>query len=230
MLSGLDLFSGIGGLTLALSPWVKTLAYCERDDFSRAVLLSRMSKNDVTRAPIWTDIRTLGRTQIDVPIDIVFGGFPCQPFSGAARGRNTALDLWPEMRRVVSEIRPRFVFAENVEKKAIDAAAIDLRTGGGYVVRCVQVSAASVGAAHQRDRYWLLADAHGDFKLRVALDAQTSGPQKARDSRQWQKHRPELLGVDDGLPYRMDRLSALGNAVVPQAARRAFEFMMWEHP
>lgn len=89
MLNGLDLFSGIGGLTLALAPWVRPVAYCENDRYAQSVLLSRISSGDLPNAPIWDDVRTLKAW--DIPnVDIVYGGFPCQDVSVA--GARAGLD------------------------------------------------------------------------------------------------------------------------------------------
>jgi len=85
VLNGLDLFSGIGGISLALDPWVRTVAYCERDRYAQAVLLSRMRAAQLCAAPIWDDVRTL-RFELLPPIDIITGGFPCQDISVAGAG------------------------------------------------------------------------------------------------------------------------------------------------
>ena len=81
MLNGLDLFSGIAGLSLALDPWVRPIAYCEIDRYAQGVLLSRMADGQIPVAPIWDDIRTLtaerfGGRGSRTEIDIIFGGFP----------------------------------------------------------------------------------------------------------------------------------------------------------
>jgi len=75
-MNGLDLFSGIGGIGIALEPWVRTVAYCERDRYAQGVLLSRMRSGDIDTAPIWDDVTTL-RGDMLPRIDIIFGGFPC---------------------------------------------------------------------------------------------------------------------------------------------------------
>ena len=119
MLNGLDLFSGIGGLTMALSPWVRPIAYCEKDRYCHAVLLSRMRKRELPRAPIWDDITSLRTTMLprNGGVDIVYGGFPCQDISQA--GDQVGLDgprskLFFELVRLVNELRPELVFLENV--------------------------------------------------------------------------------------------------------------------
>jgi site-specific DNA-cytosine methylase len=80
-LRGLSLFSGIGGDTLALSPYVETIAYCEKDKYCQSVLLSRMSDGLIAKAPIWDDIRTLSSTVLPEGIDVIYGGSVGQNYS-----------------------------------------------------------------------------------------------------------------------------------------------------
>jgi hypothetical protein len=79
-LYALDLFSGIGGNTLGLNDYIRTIAYCEFERHAQGVLLSRMRSGDIKPAPIWDDVRTLGKAQFATPVDIVLGGFPCQVY------------------------------------------------------------------------------------------------------------------------------------------------------
>lgn len=159
-MNGLDLFSGIGGIGIALEPWVRTVAYCERDRYAQGVLLSRMRSGEIDTAPIWDDVTTL-RGEMLPRIDIIFGGFPCQDLSVAGRG--AGLDgersgLFFEIARLARECQPRFVFLENVpairtrggERVVKELASI------GYDCRWTTLSAASVGAPHKRDRWFLL--------------------------------------------------------------------------
>jgi DNA (cytosine-5)-methyltransferase 1 len=116
LLNGLDLFSGIGGLTIALAPWCRPVAYCENDRYAQGVLLSSMRSGKIGVAPIWDDVRTLGAKTVR-NIDIIYGGFPCQDLSCAGTG--AGLDgerssLFFEIARLAGELRPRFVFLENV--------------------------------------------------------------------------------------------------------------------
>ena len=116
MLNGLDLFSGIGGISIALSPWVRTIAYCEQDRYAQSVLLSRMSEGKLHRAPIWDDVQTLTGEMLPT-IDIIFGGFPCQDISVAGRGEGLGGErsgLFYEIIRLTKETRTPFVFLENV--------------------------------------------------------------------------------------------------------------------
>jgi site-specific DNA-cytosine methylase len=161
VLHGLDLFSGIGGLSLALQPWVRTIAYCEIDEHCRAVIRNHSRRGALDTAPIFGDVRELCAEHLTEPVDIVFGGFPCQDISLA--GRRAGLDgersgLYREVVRLVGELRPTFVFLENVA--AIRAHAwrvIQDLAGLGFDCRWTALSAAEVGAPHRRDRWWLLA-------------------------------------------------------------------------
>ena len=162
MLHGLDLFSGIGGVTLALSGYIKPIAYCEVDRYSQALLLSRMRTGQLPVAPIWDDVCTLSGRDISCPLDIVTGGFPCQDISSAGRG--AGLDgkrssLFWQLFRIVAETKPSFVFLENVPAirtrglKEVVRAFTDV----GYDCRWTCVSAADVGAPHLRKRWFMLA-------------------------------------------------------------------------
>lgn len=163
VLNGLDLFSGIGGIGLALSPWVRTVAYCEQDRYAQAVLMSRMRAGDIDRAPIWDDVRTL-RGDMLSGIDIIFGGFPCQDISVAGTGKGLEgkrSGLFFEIMRLVDEVRPSFVFLENVpaiRTRGLNRVLYEF-TARGYDCRWTVLSAASVGAPHLRERWFLLAHA-----------------------------------------------------------------------
>lgn len=160
-LNGLDLFSGIGGIGIALNEWVRTVAYCEQDRYAQGVLLSRMQSGDIDRAPIWNDVRTL--TQRLLPtIDIIFGGFPCQDISVAGAGKGLDGErsgLFFEIIRLAKEIGPSFVFLENVP--AIRTRGLEQVIKAfaeiGYDCRWTTLSAASIGAPHKRERWFLLA-------------------------------------------------------------------------
>lgn len=160
-MNGLDLFSGIGGITLALAPWVRPVAYCENERYAQAVLLSRMLARDLPDAPIWDDVRTLDACSIPIPVDIVYGGFPCQDISVAGNGTGLAGErsgLYFEVERLVKELTPTFVFLENVP--AIRTRGAERVVKGlaslGYDCRWTTLSAAQIGANHKRERWWLL--------------------------------------------------------------------------
>jgi DNA (cytosine-5)-methyltransferase 1 len=166
-LKGLSLFSGIGGLDLALTEWVRTVAYCENDRYCQGVLLSNMQPGNLDVAPIWDDVRTLRADRLCWNPDIIFGGFPCQDISVAGLGAGLEGErsgLIFEVFRLVRQCRPRFVFLENVPAitcRGLDRILLEL-TQMGYDARWTIVSASEFGAPHLRKRWFLLAHSNGD--------------------------------------------------------------------
>lgn len=170
----LDLFSGIGGFALGFeSIGAKPVGFCEIEPFPRAVLAHHWPG-----VPIHDDIKTLSvhsvpwlRAEADKGIDIICGGFPCQPHSvaGKRKGVEDERHLWPEYARLVREIRPRWVLAENVpgiRSTAADEVIGDLEAAG-YEVWPFVVGADNVGAPHRRKRVWFLAHLKGAGQLRA---------------------------------------------------------------
>jgi DNA (cytosine-5)-methyltransferase 1 len=216
----LHLFAGAGGGILAghlLGH--RCIGAVERDPFAKSVLLARQRDGSLPPFPIFSDIRTFDARPYRGRADIVAGGFPCQVNSSASRGRRVAEDLWPEFIRVVADAAPGLVFAENVTRKAIDAAADDLEALG-YVAACIQVSAKDLGADHVRERYWLLAHANLHSELLRTVNAEMAGRARVHP-RVWETY-PNEPRVADGLANRMDRLEATGNGQVPSVAAAAF--------
>lgn len=162
----LDLFSGIGGFSLGLErAGMNTVAFCEIQPFCQKVL----AKNFPNK-PIFEDIKKLnGRSLLEHgidKIDLVCGGFPCQPFSIAGQKKSTKddRDLWPEMFRVIVETRPTWVIGENVANfinLAFARTKSDLESVG-YTVRPFVIPACAVGAQHRRDRVWIVAYLGGE--------------------------------------------------------------------
>ena len=217
VLNGLDLFSGIGGIGLALSPWVRTVAYCEQDRYAQAVLMSRMRAGDIDRAPIWDDVRTLRGDMLD-GIDIIFGGFPCQDISVAGAGRGLEGDrsgLFFEIVRLAEEVQPAFLFLENVaaiRTRGLARVCVELARLG-FDLRWTTVSAAEVGAPHLRRRWFLLA-AHPD---RLWELQQTGSEREVRDGLGklcGSFSNPDRIGLRDGREW-----SSEGEAEADRLAR-----------
>jgi len=208
----LDLFSGIGGFSLGLErAGMRTVAFCEIDPYCRRVLARHWP-----HVPCYCDIRTLTAERLaadGIAVDLICGGFPCQPFSSAARGRNLRnVSLWPEMCRIISECRPGWIVCENVvdlDRLAIRQVVADLEGLGYEVAPPLEIPACAVGHDHRRARIWICG--HTDRK------SQSSRAIHDQVGRLPEHHsRAGSMGAADGLSRRMDRLRSLGNAVVPQ--------------
>lgn len=245
-LTHLSLFSGIGGLDLAAEmAGIETVGQCEFADYPTRVLELHWPN-----VPRWRDIRTLTgesfyeRTGLRT-VDIISGGFPCQPFSvaGKQKGKGDDRYLWPEMLRVISEVKPAWVIGENVlgiVDLALDQVLSDLE-GSGYEAQAFAVPACAVDAPHKRYRVAIIGCRLDDGirKPLYAVDAdpgcnglqrctrvevlrgredslqamRNGGSHPAREN--WPSE-PGMGRVVNGLSHRMDRIKCLGNAVVPQ--------------
>lgn len=246
----LDLFSGIGGFALAakMVGGIETVGFCEIDPWARKVL-----QKNFPNVPTHHDIKTLKGDEYGT-IDLITGGFPCQPFSvaGPQRAQKDDRHLWPEMLRVVTNARPTWVLCENVAgliKLGLDQVEADLEAEG-YTVRTLVVPACAVGANHRRERVWILANTAGDGCNESSLcscygqanEWGEKGQEEDSDherccgvwpeldgrsdtTRAWGTE-PPALRVDDGLPSRMDRNRGLGNAIVPQVAAEILRAMI----
>ena len=192
MLRHLDLFSGIGGFSLGLesTSGFETVAFCEIEKFPRKIL-----KKHWPHVKQYKDIKELTNEQLEtdgiIPIDIITGGYPCQPFSvaGSQRGEKDKRHLWPEMFRLVKECRPTWVIGENVGghiKLGLDTVLEDLESEG-YSTRAFSISASSIGANHKRERVWILAhsERNDNFNKEQRVDGEKkeiSGEYRKKDS------------------------------------------------
>ena len=222
----LDLFSGIGGFALA-AQWAgfETIAFSEVNKYAIRVLAKHwphvQNLGDIKKYEQWPELGT---------IDLLTGGFPCQPFSNAGKRRGKRDDryLWPSMLGVIQRYRPTWVLGENVTgfiSLGLDTCLSDLETAG-YSARTFILPACAVGAKHRRDRCWIVAtnshtDSHGfqgwthtkqntwvqkEFERLVQVELRISIPTGKCD------------GVAHGVSHRVDKLQGLGNAIVPQVA------------
>lgn len=248
MWTHLDTFSGIGGFALA-ARWtgrIETVQFVEIDPFCRRVL----AKN-FPGVPIERDVRTFtgyGR------IDLLTGGFPCQPWSAAGKrwGVDDHRDLWPELARIVRVLRPRWTLFENVPgiigmDGGLDRVLADLGESG-YATGTVVIPAAAVGAYHRRDRVWIAAHRNEHGEPVGALDGNAgrgklrrSGAEALRSVGESPHGLPGRMdgrsafgpAWEDGVPRvtqheenRVNKLKSLGNAIVPQVAYELLEMML----
>lgn len=215
----LALFAGAGGGLLGTHfLGLVTVCAVERNEHRRCVLSQRQNDRCLPRFPIWDDICTFKGIRWRGTIDFVSGGFPCQAFSTAARGRNNAANLWPEMARVIREVQPAYVFAENVTRAAIEQAASDC-AAMGYKTEMLTLSASDLGADHIRERHWLLAYSDDKSQLRSLVNAKMAECEKFHQG-VWQTL-PWQSRMDDGLARRVERYEATGNGQVPIVAATA---------
>ena len=215
-----SLFSGIGGLELGLerAGVGRVVWQVERDPFCRRVLAKHWP--EVER---FEDVREVGRANL-APVDVLCGGFPCQDISSAGRKRGIGgaqSGLWSEFARIIGELRPAAVVIENsadLAKRGLLTVLRDLAFRG-FDAEWSVVSACSVGAPHLRRRLFVLAYANAQGESALSEHEEVAGlPTDAGRLRDRWNTAPERLRVAHGVPARMDRLRALGNAVVPQVA------------
>jgi site-specific DNA-cytosine methylase len=213
----------------------RVVAYVEIEAFAIANLVNKMESGQLPPAPIYTDIKTFPSEVFRDRVDLITGGYPCQPFSAAGqrRGTDDPRHLWPFIRRHIQTIRPVQCFFENVEghiSLGLRTVISDLEEDG-YRATWGIFSAREVGAPHQRKRVYILADTDSTSWQGGCLPsgvheehsiAYSSG-NGVRDeaSQQWLPE-PRLGRVVDGCAHRVDRLRLLGNGVVPQTAAKAY--------
>jgi len=229
-----SLFTGIGGFDLA-ARWagLTNLFQVEINEYCLGIL-----KKHFPGAKQFRDIKDFNGKAFRGSVDILSGGFPCQPFSvaGKRKGLSDQRYLWPDMLRVVKEVQPAWVLAENVyglvtlqRGLVLEKVCADLE-GAGYEVQPYIVPACAVGAVHKRERLWVLAYSH-HYGLQRELHENRrkkdrlpeTFPAHALCDNEKQLPKPYVTGGYDGIPHRMDRIKALGNAIVPQVAYEFFK-------
>lgn len=218
----LDLFSGIGGFSLGLErAGMETVAFCEIEEFCCKILNKHWPN-----VPIHNDIKELNGKKYRGTIDVVCGGFPCQPFSVAGKraGKEDDRHLWPEMLRIISESKPAWVIGENVSGfvgMELDSCITDLENED-YAVTAFILPACALNAMHRRDRVWIVANNNSERRKRGRqrpLEGQFAiqgceNVRRAEDlPRRSNLYESKLCRNANGVSKRLD---ALGNAVMPQ--------------
>ncbi|MEL0098292.1 MAG: DNA cytosine methyltransferase [Opitutae bacterium] len=158
----LALCAGYGGLELGIEQvldGVKTVCFVEGECFAAQHLVKKMEDGSLHAAPIWSNVRTFNGEPWRGKVDIITGGFPCQPYSSAGKqlADKDPRDLWPDFVRIVGEVRPGLLFFENVPgivKWRLNQIILDLDQLGYSCAWCV-VAASDVGALHKRKRWFL---------------------------------------------------------------------------
>jgi DNA (cytosine-5)-methyltransferase 1 len=218
-----SLFSGIGGLELGLemTGGFQTVWQVEIDDYAGKVL-----KKHWPDVPLYKDVREVGGRNLE-PVDLICGGFPCQPHSlaGARKAENDERDLWEEFHRIIRELRPRWVLAENVP--GLLSSRLGGRPGGffgkvladlaeiGYDAEWDCIPASALGAHHQRDRVWILAyptgrngkgnEIHPGDELETLLNGQAGSPESGGERCSHVAHANSQRGNRSGARTEKDR-------------------------
>ena len=215
-----SLFSGIGGFDLA-AEWMgwQNIFQVEIEEYCQRLLAQNFPNVERHR-----DIREFDGKQYAGRIDIISGGFPCQPFSqaGKRQGKDDPRHLWPQMLRIISEIEPRWVLGENVSGifswsggLVFDEIQSDL-ADIGYETIPVRIPAVAVGAPHRRDRWWFVANSNSKRLERRSTGGKGEEKQiTKRHTRQvcrsffgWEKNwlevAAELCVLGNGLPVELD--------------------------
>jgi DNA (cytosine-5)-methyltransferase 1 len=239
----LHLFAGagggiLGGLLLGHRP----VCAVEINEYCRKILLQRQRDGILPRFPIWDDVQTFDGKPWRGIVDVVCGGFPCQDISAAGKGAGIKGErsiLWKHMARIVSEVRPQYVFAENsplLVGRGLGMVLCDLASLG-YDARWGVVGAHHVASPHARERIWILAYAKvpdeknsklGESRKREAQIQPRGLHGNKRRTNPWLREmepKPRMVRVADGMAYRVDRLEAIGNGQVPLVAATAWRIL-----
>ena len=237
----LSFCSGYGGIERGLDLAGvnhRVIAFVEIESYAIANLVSKMESGQLPPAPIYTDLKTFPGHLFRDAVDIITGGYPCQPFStaGMRKGKEDPRHLWPCIRQHISAIRPIRCFFENVQghvSLGLSTVISDLEEDG-FKSTFGLFSANEVGAPHERKRVFVMADSNNTFSKRESLssgmdkkltDLNSSSPSSRGFTSQHWVSEPGVARVVDGCPHRVDRHRLLGNAVVPQTAARAWQVL-----
>lgn len=233
ILTHFSLFTGIGGIDLA-AEWAgfETVGQCEWADYQTKVL-----EKHWPNVPRWRDVHDVTIESIRARgikgITLLSGGFPCQPHSviGERKASSDERDLWPEYRRIIDEVRPKWVLGENVRGILSSEDGQFFRNllrdfaNLGYNVGWCCYGANRVGALHQRERVFIIAYSNSNGLQRLQQQKiqgkqVLSWYQDCGSIEEWKRrsmlYEPKLCRSLNGVPRGMDRLKCLGNSVVPQ--------------
>ena len=225
-ISHISLCNGYGGIDLGLKrvlPNVRTICYVEIEAICIANLVAKMEEGGLDAAPVWTNLKTFDARPFRGKVDVLSGGFPCQPFSHAGRreGTEDPRHLFPSIERVVSECRPRIIFLENVEgiisakyggepETSVLKYVLERLEALDYTAEAGIFSAEEVGAPHRRKRVFILCVSNNDRERLVRIKEKDGKESTLEEPRREDTDRccePSQLGdtQHDGLPATEER-------------------------
>jgi DNA (cytosine-5)-methyltransferase 1 len=231
----LSLFSGAGGGLLGskLLGW-RCIGYVEWEEYCQRVLRQRIEDGCLDNAPIFGDIRAFNAEYAGSYrglVDVVTGGFPCQPFSCAGKrlGEDDPRNMWPATIECIRLVRPKYALLENVPallNSGYFSRILGDLAEAGYDARWAIISAQSQGAPCKRERLFLACtnSEHGQARMGAVEDWQKQVWE--RNERKcpefWLQAPPDACGMGHGVADWMDRLKAIGNGQVPAVVRAAW--------
>jgi len=238
ILTELSLFSGGGGGLLATQHLLgfKTICYCEIKKQSQKQLIARIQDGLLDNSPIYDDVRTFDGRPWRGLVDVLTAGFPCQGYSNAGKrlGAEDSRNLWPDTIRIARESGAKWLLLENV------AALLTFNYFGqimsdlaesGYDARYECVSAFDVGAAHLRERLWIIANTHGGRRVKQAYVKKVQGNRgrNVPDRLPGWEAESKMVRTAHGLARGMgQQLESLGDGQVPYALAEAWFRMVSE--
>ena len=216
----------------------RVVAYVEIEAYAIRNLVDKMETGELAPAPIFTDVKQFPAKHFRGKVDIVTGGYPCQPFSSAGqrKGKDDPRHLWPFLLKHVKAINPVRCFWENVyghvrlglRKVLSDMESENFKTEFGVF------SAAEAGAVHERKRVFIMADSNyahserGGVSSRVHAEQSHDNSNSLGQRRAFAQHwanEPRISRMDDGSSDWVHRVRLLGNGVVPQQAAIAWDVL-----
>ena len=227
---------GGGILAGKLLGW-RTVCAVEWEPYPASILCARQNEGLLENFPIWDDVQTFDGKPWRGIVDVISGGFPCQDISIAGKGtgiNGKRSGMWKHMARIISEVRPQFVFVEN--SPALIHRGLGTVLGNlsemGYDAKWGIISAKAIGANHKRDRIWIVGN-HGilgdtessRFTTRTEGQGERQPWGASVGSPQWWQTEPDVGRVANGVAFRVDRLKAIGNGQVPLCAATAWNIL-----
>jgi DNA (cytosine-5)-methyltransferase 1 len=240
----LSLFSGAGGGDLAMQHLLgfKCKGYVEYEPYCQELIKQRIKDGLLHAAPIFGDIRDFNREYAECyqsMVDLITGGFPCQPFSleGKQRGEDDSRNMWPQTIKTIGIVRPAHVLLENVPGilAYLPVVIRDLRRAGYTVQRPRIISSGSTGALHIRKRIWIHSHANSNGRMRQWDGLFTPARIRPQAWSEFEGLVSDILqscvpaskgnGIHDAIPRRVDRLKATGNGQDPLVAATAWDIL-----
>jgi len=194
-LNGLALCSGFGGIELGLESRIdgfRTVCHVEGEAYAASLIIKKIQEGTIHEAAVWSNVKTFNGEPWRSKVDIITGGFPCQPHSSAGKllGEDDPRNLWPDVKRIISEVQPRFLFLENVSNinNTIAPSIVGELAEMGFNSAWCVIRASDVGAPHRRARWFIMAHAYGQSSNE---ELQRTNREISKESKRLQRRKDE---------------------------------------